>query len=571
MKTQTKETEDMPTTETQGKYRKKKYEAVSPVVGFVLVIAISAIALTLVQLTAVPVWNEGVEFDHSQSVQKDVQDLRSESLRVAATGGVTSSNVELGAAYPRRYLLLNPPSPTGTVSTGEESAFVLENAVATNNETADYWNGTTIGFPTKSVVYEPRYNVLGGDRRTVYEGAGSVVYVEEGGGQATVSETVLVSGRRITLVSVDGTVSKSGSGTESLDLVPLSAPYTPVSVTGNGTEIRLSVPTGLSEERWNELLAEQTVENGGYVADISVDEENGTLTLELVSESDGETVEYELRTAKVGVGSGLTEEHGHYLTAEGKRLTAAGGSTVEIVAQARDRYNNPVSGVVVGFDTDDGDLSAGNVTTDERGGARVTYQPPSAGVSTVRASMAGRAAAVDFDANTKEDVEFTVTTTGGVSGSGDDSDINPNPSGLVLEGADVEACSTGPGGGGPGGGPGGGGGGTINCAATMEFTNTNVGDLTVSEARINFYSPDQGQGLGTFRQPPTRGVLEGNSLDVAGTFVPVNIEFSPGTSQRTVEFYRGGSEFDIEDGDFYVITFLFEDGERSTYFVLPEP
>jgi hypothetical protein len=105
----------------------------------------------------------------------------------------------------------------------------------------------------------------------------------------------------------------------------------------------------------------------------------------------------------------------------------------------------------------------------------------------------------------------------------------------------------------------------------MEFTNTNVGDLNVAEARINFYSPDQGQGLGTFRQPPTRGVLEGTSLDIGGLFVPVNIDFSPGSSQKTVEFYRGGNEFEIEDGDFYVITFLFEDGERSTYFVLPQP
>ena len=541
--------------------------AVSPVIGFVLMIALSAIALTVLQLTAVPVWNEGVEFDHSRSVQDDMQNLRSEGIQVSATGRASTSNLGLGTAYPRRFLFLNPPSPSGTVSTGGETVFVVENAVATNNETADYWDGTAAEFPTRSVVYEPRYNVLSDDRRIVYEGTGSVDYDEQGDGQATVSDTVLVSGRRITLVSVDGSLSKSGSDTESLDFVPLSAPYTSVGVAGNDTEnIRVTVPTGLSEERWNELLAEQTVGNGGYVAGISVDEDDDTLTVELVSERDGETVEYDLRTAKVGVGSGLTEEDEHYMTTEaGNELTAPGGSSISLVVQVRDRYNNPVSGVVVEFDADDGVLSADNATTRSDGEARVTYQPSTSGVSTVRASMAGRAGSPGFDPSTKEDVEFSVTAVGsGTSGGGEGSDINPNPSGLVFEDADMETCSTGPGGGG-------GGGNTVTCASTMGFTNTNVGDLNVAEARINFYSPDQGQGLGTFRQPPTRGVLEGTSLDIGGLFMPVNIDFSPGSSQKTVEFYKGSDEFEIEDGDFYVITFLFEDGERPTYFVLPQP
>lgn len=574
MKTETtrKGNKEMPTIQRKErkdtKVERDGTHALSPVIGFVLVIAIATIALTLVQFTAVPVWNEGVEFDHSQSIQKDMQDLRSESVQVSATGRTSAANVGLGTTYPRRFLLLNPPSPSGTVSTGEEGFFVLENVVATNEETADYWNGTTVEFPTKSVVYEPRYNVLRDDRRVVYEGTGSVVYVEERDGQATVSETVLVNGRRITLASVDGTLSKSGSGTESLDLMPLSAPYIPVGVTGNVTAtegIRISVPTELSQERWNELLEDQTTGNGGYVADVSVDEEDGVLTVELVSERDSETVEYDLRMAKVGVGERLTEEDGHYLTANGgTEPTTSTGSTVRIVAQVRDRYNNPVSGVVVGFDADSGDLSAENVTTGENGEAGVTYQPLAAGISTVRASMAERATEPEFDPRTKEDVEFSVTTVdAGSSGDGgDDSDINPNPSGLVLEGATMEACITG---GGQSGGQ------TIDCASTMEFTNTNVGNLSVTQARINFYSPDQGQGLGTFRRPPSTGVLEGKSLDIGGLFVPVDIEFSPGSSQKTVEFYRGGSEFELEDGDFYVITFRFEDSDRSTYFVLPEP
>jgi FlaG/FlaF family flagellin (archaellin) len=47
---------------------KNESRAVSPVIGFVLVIAISAVALTILQVAAVPIWNEGVEYDHSQQV-----------------------------------------------------------------------------------------------------------------------------------------------------------------------------------------------------------------------------------------------------------------------------------------------------------------------------------------------------------------------------------------------------------------------------------------------------------------------------------------------------------------------
>jgi len=74
-----------------------------------------------------------------------------------------------------------------------------------------------------------------------------------------------------------------------------------------------------------------------------------------------------------------------------------------------------------------------------------------------------------------------------------------------------------------------------------------------------------------YPEEPTRDVLGGTSLDVGGLFKPVNMGFSSGSSQKTVEFYRGSNEFDVEDGDFYVITFLFEDSDRSTYFVLPRP
>jgi len=553
------------TTKGNEQMAKNRYEAgaaaVSPVIGFVLIIAISTVALTIVQVTAVPVWNENAEFDHSQTVLNDMQELRSESLRVASTGRVSATDIGLGTAYPRRPPLLNPPSATGTLSTGDKEFFVLENVVATDEETADYWNGSAKEFPTTSVVYKPDYNVLNDENRFVYESAGSVVYNDARNGQATLTDTLVVSGRRITLVSLDGSLSRAGSDTYTLDLEPVSAPHRTVAVKNGSENIVVTVPTGMSEERWDDILSDQ-VGNDGYIADYSVSD--GELTVELVSEVDDEVVVYDLRMAKVGVGSGFEEEGAYYVKApEGTEPEAPLGSPVPLVVEVRDRYNNPVSGVKVGFDADGGALSAQTALTGENGEASVTFTTTTPTV--VRASIAGREAAPEFDARTKEDVKFDVSLADGSGGSGDseDTDINPNYLGtLVLERASIEACSSGPG---QGQGQG------TDCRSTMEFTNTNAGDLTVESARINFFSASTaGLPPGLQRSPPTRGVLGGTSLGVGDAYSPVNIGFSPGTSEISMDFYESGSdEYDLKGGDFYVLTFIFDDDTVGRYFVYP--
>jgi hypothetical protein len=190
----------------------------------------------------------------------------------------------------------------------------------------------------------------------------------------------------------------------------------------------------------------------------------------------------------------------------------------------------------------------------------VIYQPSEA-TSSVRASIAGREGSGSFDARTKDDIEFTIAEIGGGPDDDGGMGINPNkPGGLVLRSAEVEECTS-------GSGP---GKKSSDCRSVMEFTNTGSSSLTVVDARVNFYSPDQGQGLGTFRQPPTTAVFEGVSLNIGGPFETVNEGFVSGNSEKTLEFYRGG-EYDIADGDFYILTFVFADGERSTYFVLPRP
>jgi hypothetical protein len=272
----------------------------------------------------------------------------------------------------------------------------------------------------------------------------------------------------------------------------------------------------------------------------------------MLSEVDGENAKYSLRTSKVGLGSGIIEEEGHYMTApEGSYL-----SSRKIVVEVRDRYNNPVGGVEVGFESDDGQLSANTDTTGTNGRAEVRHLGTSP--TKVRASMAGKESDPGFDPRTKEDVEFDVSVTGETTDGGE---VNPNyPGGLVLKGAERLECSTGS------------QGQPVDCESRMTLENTANVSLEVAEARINFYSVDNSQAQGaTQRRAPHTGVLEGTSLDIGGQFEPVSMSFSPGSiSEKSVRFYRNGGEYRIRDGDFYVLTFVFQNGDSSVYFVSPE-
>jgi hypothetical protein len=112
-------------------------------------------------------------------------------------------------------------------------------------------------------VYEPHYNVINNWGSVIYETSGSVVYKQEPSGQASLTDTVLVSGRRITVGSVTGNLSSSSTGSESIDLKPVSAPSASVTVADNGTgNLTVIVPASLSEEAWERLLIDEMATEG---------------------------------------------------------------------------------------------------------------------------------------------------------------------------------------------------------------------------------------------------------------------------------------------------------------------
>ncbi|WP_227353870.1 Ig-like domain-containing protein [Haladaptatus salinisoli] len=410
-------------------------------VGTLLLFATLVVAMSLYQATVVPNQNAEVEFRHGERVQGQLHDVRNSILRASATGTDQPTSVTLGTRYPERVFFLNPPPASGTLRTVELGNVSIENVAASAPETADYVSGT-LTFETRELVYAPNYHRYGNAPDTVYEN--TVVYNRADEGSATLTEQGLVRGRSITLVALDGELSRSQSGTTSLDpraISPSTTVTRTVPIRSNGTgNVTVRVPTGLGEGEWKRLLEDQMTPDG-YVTNVSV--EGGVLELTLrETDASGDPVTYDLRMAKVGVGSGASNAKSRYVT----KVSGGGASVVEngrrrLVVEVRDRYNNPVSGATVNFtlaeaksktehELDNGTAGGETVraTTGADGRASVSYRLDSVqgkgDDAEVRVGIDGTPPAEGaFDVQRKETLAFSLTLVGrnGGDGGGDDS------------------------------------------------------------------------------------------------------------------------------------------------------
>jgi len=351
-------------------------------IGTVLLFAVLIVLVSTYQATVVPQQNEQVEYNHNQRVHGDLQDLRDELHRTAATGTGGTATVSLGTRYPERALFVNPAPPSGRLATTSAAAVAVRNAEATG-ETADYWDGTERAFSTKELTYEPRYSVYQDPPTTVYRNG--VLYNRFADATVTLAGQQLVEGNRISLVALGGTLSESTNGDASVNVQPVSAATRTVTVRNQPDEdVTVVVPTDLSAGEWEELLAGELDEAGddpdSYVS--AVESVDGEDAVRIVFEPGT----YELRTARVGVGSDVSDTAPTYaVDVVGDGATVREDGTQRVVVEVRDEYNNPVSGIDVTvttapskgvvYDAVSGDESDQTVTTDGDGRAAFVYEP----------------------------------------------------------------------------------------------------------------------------------------------------------------------------------------------------
>lgn len=529
--------------------------------GAILVFGLAILMLVLIQAFAVPSANAQVEFEHNHRVQDDMAGVEQTLDLTAIEGDGSSTRIEAGVRYPVRFFLLNPGPASGSLRTNE-SSFVIDNARAIDTETAQFWNGNPKDYRSNTLQYRPNYNVYARAPTTTYE-HGLLYNSHPDNATTFIGTPDVVEGNRITLIALDGRLSRTSAAAIDLRTVPLSAPMQRVTVEDTGDPIELRLRSDLSESAWQTLLSDeanvQSVRKTGSTVTITLDP--GT--------------RYDLRLAKVGVGSGYTEEAPAYVTKIGARprLIELGGN--QLVVEVRDRFNTAKSGVDVTYTLTDGDgtfidgngNTAGEtatVTTSEDGQAEIAFKPTSNATVTITAI-----ADLDDDGSPDTGNENATVVFGDLAviggGGGGSGEINPNDADSVtLVGASLDpAC-----------GP----GGADRCVAYVTFQNHGGTPASVDETRVNFFSPSAlGGRSGT--DTVDRAVINGTIHDIGGQFVnthdpgfPVDIP-AGGTVTYEFEFqYVTGSgyqNFEVLEGDWFVYTVRYADGTTSRYFIAP--
>lgn len=516
-----------PTSE-QRRGRAPDDRAVSEVLGAILLFALVVLLIALIQLNAVPAANQQVEFEHNQRVQGDLQEFQEILLRTANAGTEGTVKIEAGTGYPSRFFLFNPPRATGTVALTDGGNVTIENAVA-SGEAKDYLDGTPLRFESNALTYTANYNEYRNAPTTVYENG--VLYNEFTDEQRVVStQGSFVDGRTISLIALQGQYSTATGGSLSVGTVPISAPAQDVSVTtetGSPTDdpLVITIPTRLTADEWRDILDDELQTNGGYVLAVSdPDTTDGLVTVEFAP---GET--YDLRLAAVGIGSGFDAEtsEAYIVDVSGNGETVPEGGSQRLVAQVRDKYNNPVSGVTIGNDTG---LAGGRVQfvdsdrTNDDGRIALRYRAPNNVNGTQNATVT-----VWFGGNgtERERARFRLSVfdaDGSGSGSPDDASggnpINPADVRLVSSTLSDTGCD----------------GRKFNCTVNLEFENRDTtAAKEIKELRISYYSVNNGAGGGQDYLPPETvkvddgplgpgGNNQGTTVPVDGTFKAVTVD-----------------------------------------------
>lgn len=203
-------------------------------IGAILLFGALILAFASYQAFVVPDQNREIEFSQNLETQGQFESVR--NVVVAAPGrsnGPGSVRLTLGATYPDRAIASNPGPATGTlrtVGTGTGGPnLTLGNVAATGSGAADFWNGSIHRYATGGLVYAPNYNLYRRAPTTVYEN--SVVYNAFRRGNRSTTGQTLIEGRRLTLVTLAGSLATTRAGSVTIDPEYVSASARELAVT----------------------------------------------------------------------------------------------------------------------------------------------------------------------------------------------------------------------------------------------------------------------------------------------------------------------------------------------------
>jgi hypothetical protein len=499
---------------------KNDTRGVSEVVGAILVFGVLVALLAIMQTQAVPAANQQVEFEHTQDAQGDLIKFHQSASQVANTGDGQSVSIETGTGYPTRMLFYNPPRVQGSLSTSENRTVTIQNAEATQPEVNDYLNGSNVTLDTRTFRYDVSYNELQNAPQVRYEYG--VLYNQFEDDTTIQNPGSVIDDTDINLVFMMGDYSRTSGDTQSLDVRPVSAPARPVTIEGqNGNNITLELPTDLPVSDWRELYGDQD----------HVTIQNGTAeTVEIILDGDRR---YTLKMAGLGLEQGVDKPDAHYIVPAEDGITSIGaGQNATVSYEVRDEYNNPVSGVNVTIDLPNGPVTK---ATDGRGrvSAEITADSRVAVPAEVEPSQCSAGARCEAD--------YVVQV----------ASLNPNPSsGVTLENVSTLDVAI--------------GGITVlgDNAYDMTFS-SDSGSVGIKRVRVNHYQPRPGDHSPAALEDPSGNTVD--DITVGGDFVDIPSSFDDVSENGTT--YTLAFSDTVSDSHYAVVTIIYENNERSLYFV----
>ncbi|MEM5824006.1 MAG: CARDB domain-containing protein [Archaeoglobaceae archaeon] len=211
-------------------------KAVSPLIGFILLMAIVMGLIGILQSTAVPQWNKAVEAKHLSELKYGVAGVSEVISLSASTGNPAKIVLKAGVDYPNYYVLVSPPKASTTIST-KDLGIRVDGTIAIEEKTS-------------AILVEPNY-FYSWRSKLIYEH--SAVLRLEDSFVLKESDQISFSNNSISLYIIKANFN-SFATTESANLI-----FIPVSIGGRNLfsgNISFECFDEKTAEWWNSTLSE---------------------------------------------------------------------------------------------------------------------------------------------------------------------------------------------------------------------------------------------------------------------------------------------------------------------------
>jgi hypothetical protein len=335
-------------------------KGVSPLVGFILTLAIIMGFIGLLQSMWVPQWNKAVEAEHFDGLSYQAARIGEVVTLSASTGKSNSVVLKAGLKYPTRPFLISPPLATSTISTKELTISV---------------SGDDLNFDEKTyaIIITPNY-YYSQNSELIYEH--TAVFSKYGSQKVPISEQSSFTSGSVDIYLINATFN-SMSVTQPVNLI-----FEPVSYGGkrfvDSAQITFTTYDNETVEYWYNWLSEI------YGAD-KISKNGNQLTVEVSNTYLSVTyLVVHASTAGKVAANAVSNPYSIMKVNPLSEYTVLVNDSVVLGVKVADKYGNPVPGVEVYIDATKGYIDKTTARTDDKGEVYVSFIAQSEGDGFVR-------------------------------------------------------------------------------------------------------------------------------------------------------------------------------------------